>query len=154
DGNLCAVGQASSIATNVSRMAQVSSGAVCYLQGSNLYEIGLSSPVSVNVADMAQDSNGTVDVLTNTGGLYRIVGDPGTFAIIEVLATSGVQALAQGNDGDAYCLQNGSLINCTTGADVHDNVPRMAQGPNGEIFVNLHDGLRLYNPATSSYADY
>jgi hypothetical protein len=63
-----------------------------------------------------------------------------------------VQGFAVGNDGQVYYLQNGNLYNGASGEVVQANVVSMAQGPHGQILVNLgQDVLRQYDPATSRF---
>jgi hypothetical protein len=104
-------------------------------------------------ASMALGRDGILYVMTNGGAIeqYSTADD----AWLRTSSDGLVQSLAEGNDGNAYYLQNGSVYNATTGADVHDGVRTLAQGPAGQLWLDLGpDGLCLYNPAASSYASY
>jgi hypothetical protein len=144
----------------VQGLAEGNDGNAYYLQNNTVYNgtlvsQGQAGVVERNVLALAQGPNGQVWMdLNQPAG-----GDQGLYLFNPVASSySGyglVQGLAEGNDGNAYYLQKGSLYNATTGADVHDNVLGIAQGPNGQILVNLGaDGLRLWNSVAANWPSY
>jgi hypothetical protein len=107
---------------------------------------------------LCMDPGGSAMVLDSSdGSLYRL--DPGSNVPDggKPMAT-GVVSLAMGDDGNAYYLQNGSLYEASNGEVIHSYVLGMAQGPGGQIYVEIQYGsgapvsLYLYNPITGNYS--
>jgi hypothetical protein len=104
---------------------------------------------------MAQGPNGQIWVDLGSDGLRLYNPTTSSYP-----GYGQIQGFAVGDDGNVYYMQSGVLYNGTLAAAgqsgyVHGNVYHMAQGPNGQIWVDLGpDGLRLYDLATSSYPGY